>query len=746
MDSYDLFGEDGGSSMLDSLGDFGGENLDGSSARDSGGYGVSGGPSATASRDGGYTGQGQPPPQPQYHPGAGQDSPLAKLASFGGDFSHMDPSQAAQQQQQLYQQSHPAHPGYGTPSRPIAQPQPGYQPHMRAISSHRPAGHYGAYPGVPENMYNMDRQSSNLQTWNGPSGYSGSVRHYPGQMNQPQPSYRSHVNYPQQQTEKAPQQYPSSQMMGYQQYPGGSHYSAPGQYDNYGRMSHHSLYQQTPPSSQYPVPQQPQYNTPQGYSQMQSSQMMGYHQPTTAMPRPEVPSYPQKAAIASSMGSSSPQYRAPFPQLSPQISPRPQMSPRPTAPTPQIQQQQQPTQQQQMSPRPVMSPAKPTTHSPHPLTPKSNQASPAPSSGSYPPQSTLQQLEQMVPGYQARQSQNNPLSPALGGRVPVSPQAWNAPSGVDNQLSTQDSMSSFHSLSANEENADSSDKQKPSHGMDNHGMMDTSTMSPKDIVEPKSHEPKNKPHASPLHAAGPHSSPHHGGGQGPSPHTSHPSPQPLQSPHQATLQSPLQNAMQSPHHSHSSQPPPVMTSLPPTQHPPSLPPHQTSQHQGMTSQHQTATNPQIPTGLASQHQSSLNPHQTALKDPSESQMDVSHAGMIGSGHHQHLPGANPSHMPHLSQQRFADFNAGNTYSGTKVDDMYPPNMDQTSFQQGGIDPRMMGRQQGMYNMSGGSMMGLAMAAADMFSHQQEMAALQQQLQELYCMPPAPMHQEKVSYI
>jgi hypothetical protein len=30
-----------------------------------------------------------------------------------------------------------------------------------------------------------------------------------------------------------------------------------------------------------------------------------------------------------------------------------------------------------------------------------------------------------------------------------------------------------------------------------------------------------------------------------------------------------------------------------------------------------------------------------------------------------------------------------------------------------------------------------------FSHQQEMAALQQQLQEMYCMPPGPDHQEKV---
>lgn len=332
------------------------------------------------------------------------------------------------------------------------------------------------------------------------------------------------MNYPQQQAEKLPQQYPAGgQMMGYQQYPPSSHYGAAGQYENYSRVSHQHLYQQSAPQSpQYPHgPHQPQYSGgPQGYSHMQPSQLMGYHQQTAAsMPRPAadvppVPGYGQKSAAAA-LGGSSPQYRAPFPQLSPQISPRPQMSPRPQAPAPPQPQPAATQQSQQMSPRPVMSPAKPATQSPHPLTPKAvTTSSPAPN---FPPQSTLQQLEQMVPPYQSRQNPNNPQSPALGGgRVPVSPQSWPPPnSSVDNQLPNQESMPSYHSMSAvpgNDDHTSSSslennqDKQK--HGMDNHsaGIMEPNNVSPNDgnapaPVDAKSHEPKSKPHASPHHSA-----------------------------------------------------------------------------------------------------------------------------------------------------------------------------------------------------------------------------------------------------
>lgn len=188
MDSYDLFGEDGGSSVLDGLSDFGGENLDGG-PRD-GGY-ATGGSGPGGGRDyGAQSGQQQPPSQSQYGQPMPQESPLAKLASFGGDFSHMDPSQTGQQQQHQQNMYHQGHP-YNAPPRPIAQSGGGYQPHMRSMATHRPpAAQYSGYPGMPDNMYGMDRQSGNIQNWNGPSGYSGNMRHYPSQMTQPQPSYR----------------------------------------------------------------------------------------------------------------------------------------------------------------------------------------------------------------------------------------------------------------------------------------------------------------------------------------------------------------------------------------------------------------------------------------------------------------------------------------------------------------------------------------------------------------------------
>lgn len=127
----------------------------------------------------------------------------------------------------------------------------------------------------------------------------------------------------------------------------------------------------------------------------------------------------------SALEASSPQYRAPYPQLSPQMSPRAQMSPRPQA--------------AQMSPRPVMSPAKPPNMSPHPhmqntLSPRPPQtnktSSPVPTS-TFPQQTTLQALEQMVlPGSVNSgneypfQGLRNPMSPAIGPRMPVSPQPW----------------------------------------------------------------------------------------------------------------------------------------------------------------------------------------------------------------------------------------------------------------------------------------------------------------------------------
>lgn len=163
---------------------------------------------------------------------------------------------------------------------------------------------------------------------------------------------------------------------------------------------------------------------------------------------PQLPSYlsNSKPIPATQQHNSSPQYRAPFPQLSPQMSPRPQMSPHP-----------------QMSPRPVMSPAKPPQHAQNVLQSSSSQptlthipgiSSPsARSQPSLPPiqanvkssiaststvPNTLQALEQMVlpvsssaAGMEYNQSNyrqqslpsmpNNPLSP-IGSRVTISPQ------------------------------------------------------------------------------------------------------------------------------------------------------------------------------------------------------------------------------------------------------------------------------------------------------------------------------------
>lgn len=205
---------------------------------------------------------------------------------------------------------------------------------------------------------------------------------------------------------------------------------------------------------------QASHQIPQGHNPAQMPHQMGhgmlpsYGSQMAAAPAaapPQVPTYlpNSKQAPATQQHGSSPQYRAPFPQLSPQMSPRPQMSPHP-----------------QMSPRQVMSPAKPPPQqtqnvqqptsnlSPHPHMPgisspsaRSQPSLPpiqtnvkssiAPSSAGGVP-NTLQALEQMVmpvsnptPGMDYNQSSyrqqalpsmpNNPLSP-LGSRVTMSPQ------------------------------------------------------------------------------------------------------------------------------------------------------------------------------------------------------------------------------------------------------------------------------------------------------------------------------------
>lgn len=129
----------------------------------------------------------------------------------------------------------------------------------------------------------------------------------------------------------------------------------------------------------------------------------------------------------------SPQYRPPFPQLSPQISPRAQISPRQQA-------------QSQLSPRPVMSPVKGPSASPHSarnlVQSPASSGSPATSS-TFSSQNTLQALEQMVlPTNTEYAYQRNPSSPAVGHIIP-SPSQWS-------QNKIQAPMSNITQLESND--------------------------------------------------------------------------------------------------------------------------------------------------------------------------------------------------------------------------------------------------------------------------------------------------------
>jgi chromodomain-helicase-DNA-binding protein 7 len=133
MDSYDLFGEDG-SGMLEGLPELGTDHFDPA---------VTGARNATSA----YT-------QPTYS----QETPLQKLASFGGtDFNHMDPNA-----QSMYAQ------GYGT-DRPMGPPGSAY-PHQRQMARPPapPQAAAGAqYPYQTDSMYSMpDHQLGNMDATN----------------------------------------------------------------------------------------------------------------------------------------------------------------------------------------------------------------------------------------------------------------------------------------------------------------------------------------------------------------------------------------------------------------------------------------------------------------------------------------------------------------------------------------------------------------------------------------------------
>ncbi|XP_057666138.1 chromodomain-helicase-DNA-binding protein 7 isoform X2 [Diorhabda carinulata] len=500
MDSYDLFGEDG-TGMLEGLPELGG----GTGGGGAGGSGFDPAPVTGAPRNA----TNPYPTAQQQQPIYSQETPLQKLATFGGpDFNHMDPNA-----QSMYAQ------GYGT-DRPMGPPPGAAYQHQRQMAVRPPSGASSAqYPYQTDNMYSMpDVQvgamgdTSNMQAaaaagWShnaaaAAAGYPSMHRYsqmsqyrqqsmtgYPHQqepkqqfptggqhpmMQQPhQTSYqmqqRHTPHYPQAAsgypTSAASQSYAGymhQRLPHHHQYPQPHHQmdmTSVSQTQQYAQMSHNqSLSHATPtaghmgqtphsvghsPAQTHPSPQQSQPSNPMahppniGYNQShQSMQSM-----QRAMEVPPSQQQFQSKHSAGPMGNVSPQYRAPFPQLSPQMSPRSQMSPRPT-----------PT--SQMSPRPSMSPAKPnmsphptpmqqTTLSPRPaanIAPKVSAPSPAPIPA-YSQQSTLQALEQMVmppsstnsseyPTYQSRaslgppQSSQNPLSPAMGMRNPLSEQQW----------------------------------------------------------------------------------------------------------------------------------------------------------------------------------------------------------------------------------------------------------------------------------------------------------------------------------
>ncbi|XP_037896667.1 uncharacterized protein LOC119641859 isoform X1 [Glossina fuscipes] len=212
-----------------------------------------------------------------------------------------------------------------------------------------------------------------------------------------------------------------------------------------GLMNQH---QQLPPPHGMAVP-----SSYGGHHQQQPQQQAQQQQPPSQ--QPQVGGAP--AYIPSSgkhQATASPQYRAPFPQLSPQMSPRPptmsphpQMSPRPgisPAKPPSTQQQQQGTQSSTQQQPPSQQQQQPTHHSisgmvgltsPRQQTSTANSGGSVPGSksgGGGPPVNTLQALEQMVMpsqsmsggtlDYPSPYRQSTAGHGPMGPRMPVSPQ------------------------------------------------------------------------------------------------------------------------------------------------------------------------------------------------------------------------------------------------------------------------------------------------------------------------------------
>ncbi|KAG7311586.1 hypothetical protein JYU34_002634 [Plutella xylostella] len=469
MDSYNLFGDDG-SGMLEGLTDLGGgDGFTGNSSS-----GVGGDNKDTT--DSGY--------RQQYNQGTvAQESSIQKLPSFGssGGGGQAAAGAAAGAGGAEYHE-------YGAyPPRPRP-PQP-LHPSHHAHPSH---SYPGYHPG-PDPMYGMPEHPGIGDMW---AGAPGPTRYSPMA-----PAYRHSYEHQQKMHQYPPQQGPGiggiqSQNGAY--LPRQPHFPQPPTQPVYGQQQNYPSYTQMHPPATSRINQHPSYHqqmdvnshqygmahNQQSHSNMGQHQQhgtLGGHQAALAPgmqahglhlhhharpPPAAAPSHAPYAAphhalpshyqphqiqhldvnVANQYSSpkptghetGSPQYRPPFHQISPQVSPRAQMSPRQPAPP-------------QSSPRPVMSPVKGPSASPHaphaPRPPPPHPPSSAPSATtntSFASQNTLQALEQMVlPAGSEYPYQRNPSSPAMShlGAVPQ----WNqnkVPTPISNvaQLDNSDIM------------------------------------------------------------------------------------------------------------------------------------------------------------------------------------------------------------------------------------------------------------------------------------------------------------------
>lgn len=713
--------------MLDSLPDLGSDNFE----------------PAPQQRDNAGNTAGSYPHQPyqMHQPELHQESPLQKLASFGGDFTSAAPNHM-QTDPTMFHQNHR---GYESAPRPMLSTNTTSTygramslPQQHDIRRAPPAGgnQYAPYCGPTDNLYGMDQSQgladTTLQGWNSGHAYPGPgpMRHYPTQMAPPN-AYRQQHMYQQESSLASQQKLGQPQFGGSQQtlmspmmsshqsmaanssyqrqqpcypqqnmvYPGSTGYPGYNVHQQSPRMPpHHMQYpgqvdmgasqpgapynhmQGLPSQMNHPgfPPQQQQMTRPIGIEVSGASQYPGSNTGSVSGPGPTAPNTAPSTPKPLNQGSPQPQYRPPTAPF-PQLSP--QMSPRPNM-----------SPRAQMSPRPVMSPAKPTTLSPHPhsqqttlsprpataLTPKANTAP----SGSYPQQSTLQQLEQMV-----MPPVSGPASeyPSYRGGPQSTPPHWPPARPVNGGMGLMDQGMPPY-MPQEESRAMEPPKSLPmpvpqmTGNMGPSGMPDMSLQSQAPAVSDLQSGPSNNDF----------------------------SPQQQQQ---------VQHQLQQQH------------PLPPS-------PQQQTQHQ--------QPNPVLPQQQQQQPQEKFSspPHipQTPLSNEISPPSIDMNKQMIPSPV---APSANTILDPvtgNMVPAPSSNYNSMQQYSNNKVEDMINPPVEQQPMMSGppDIGPP---HQPPMYPVSNQVQPPMYQSP---ISHQQEMAALNQQLQETYCMPPTPEVQIRVS--